>query len=163
MSSAADGYFLLDSLELPADLQRLEVTQLAALAAEVRALLTRDVAIPPERLAAGRAAVELAIAVDHVFDTSTDRIVWDGGDQGLAHALLSGRRKPLYGHPGGAPPFPPRPANGHDAPGAAHCGAAIGLPRCSRGRCTPNCAMAGRECCARRLPCGSWRAAPSGT
>src|SRR6516165_4395166 len=126
MSSAADGYFLLDSLELPADLQRLEVAQLAALAAEVRALLTRDVAIPPERLAAGRAAVELAIAVDHVFDTSTDRIVWDGGDQGLAHALLSGRRKPLYGHPGGAPPFPPRLANGHEAPGAAHCGAAIG-------------------------------------
>ena len=126
MSSAADGYFLLDSLELPADLQRLEVAQLAALAAEVRALLTPDGAIRPERLAAGRAAVELAIAVHHVFDTSTDRIVWDGGDQGLAHALLSGRRKPLYGHPGGAPPFPPRPANGHDAPGAAHCGAAIG-------------------------------------
>ena len=126
MSSAADGYFLLDSLELPADLQRLEVAQLAALAAEVRALLTPDGAIRPERLAAGRAAVELAIAVHHVFDTSTDRIVWDGGDQGLAHALLSGRRKPLYGHPGGAPPFPPRLANGHDAPGAAHCGAAIG-------------------------------------
>jgi len=126
MSSAADGYFLLDSLELPADLQRLEVTQLAALAAEVRALLTRDVAIPPERLAAGLAAVELAIAVHHVFDTSTDRIVWDSGDQGLAHAVLSGRRNRLYGHPGGAPPFPPRLANGHEDPGAAHCGAAIG-------------------------------------
>jgi len=126
MSSAADGYFLLDSLELPADLQRLEVTQLAALAAEVRAVLTRDVAIPPERLAAGLAAVELAIAVHHVFDTSTDRIVWDGGDQGLAHAVLSGRRNRLYGHPGGVPPFPPRLANGHEAPGAAHCGAAIG-------------------------------------
>ena len=126
MSSAADGYFLLDSLELPADLQRLEVTQLASLAAEVRALLTRDVAIPPERLAAGLAAVELAIAVRHVFDTSTDRIVWDCGDQGLAHAVLSGRRNRLYGHPGGAPPFPPRLANGHEDPGAAHCGAAIG-------------------------------------
>ena len=126
MSSAADGYLLLDSLELPADLQRLEVTQLAALAAEVRALLTHDVAIPPDRLAAALAAVELAIAVQHVFDTSADRIVWDSGDQALAHALLSGRRKPLYGHPGGAPPFPPRLANGHDAPGAAHCGAAIG-------------------------------------
>jgi 1-deoxy-D-xylulose-5-phosphate synthase len=126
MSSAADGYLPLDSLELPADLQRLEVTQLAALAAEVRALLTPDVAIPPDRLAAGLAAVELAIAVHHVFDTPADHIVWDSGDQALAHAVLSGRRNRLYGHPGGAPPFPPRLANWHQAPSAAHCGAAIG-------------------------------------
>jgi 1-deoxy-D-xylulose-5-phosphate synthase len=106
MSSAADGYLLLDSLELPADLRRLEVTQLTALAAEVRALLSHNVATPPDRLAAGLAAVELAIAVHHVFDTSADRIVWDSGDQALAHAVLCGRRN--------------RPSSG------AHCGTAIG-------------------------------------
>jgi len=125
MSSAADGYLLLDSLELPADLQRLEVTELTALAAEVRALLTHNVA-PPERLAAGLAAVELAIAVHHVFDTSADRIVWDSGDQALAHALLSGRRQRLYGHPGGALPLSPRLGGGHEAPSGEHCGTAIG-------------------------------------
>jgi 1-deoxy-D-xylulose-5-phosphate synthase len=126
MSSAADGYLLLDSLELPADLRSLEVTQLAMLAAEVRALLSHNAATPPDRLAAALATVELAIAVHHVFDTSADRIVWDGGDQALAHALLSGRRHTRYGHPRGDPLFPPRCANGYDASSGAHCGTAIG-------------------------------------
>jgi len=112
MSSAADGSLLLDSLELPTDLQRLEVTQLAALAAEVRTLLTHDVATPPDRLAEGLAAVELAIAVHHVFDTCADRIVWDSGDQALAHAVLSGRRSRLQ--------------CGYETANAAHCGTAIG-------------------------------------
>jgi 1-deoxy-D-xylulose-5-phosphate synthase len=126
MSSAADGYLLLDSLELPADLRRLEITQLAALAAEVRALLTHNAATPPDRLAAVLAGVELAIAVHHVFDTSADRIVWDSGDQGLAHAVLSDRRNRLYGYPGSDQPVPPRLADGYDASGGAHCGTAIG-------------------------------------
>jgi 1-deoxy-D-xylulose-5-phosphate synthase len=126
MSSAADGYLLLDSLELPADLQRLEITQLAALAAEVRALLSHNVATSPDRLHARLAAVELAIAVHHVFDSSADHIVWDSGDQALAHALLTGRRKRLHGHPGGAPSFPPHLAHSHEVSGEAYCGAAIG-------------------------------------
>ena len=126
MSSAADGYLLLDSLELPADLRSLEVTQLATLAAEVRAALSHNVATPPDRLAAALATVELAIAVHHVFDTSADRIVWDGGDQALAHALLSGRRHRRYEHPRGDPLFPPRCANGYDASSGTHCGTAIG-------------------------------------
>jgi len=126
MSSAADGYLLLDSLESRADLRRLEVTQLAALAAEVRVLLSHNATTPPERLAAAVAAVELAIAVHHVFDTSADRIVWDSDDQCLAPTVLSSRRNSLYGHPGGAQPFPHRPTNGPDVPGAAHCGGAIG-------------------------------------
>src|SRR5215469_4126198 len=126
MSSAADGHLLLDSLESPADLRRLEVTQLAALAAEVRALLSHNVTTPPERLAAAVAAVELAIAVHHVFDTSADRIVWDSDDQCLAHTALSGRRNRLYGHPAGAQAFPLRPTYRPDVPGAGRCGGAIG-------------------------------------
>ena len=126
MSSAADGYLLLDSLELPADLRSLEVTQLATLAAEVRAALSHNVATPPDRLAAALATVELAIAVHHVFDTSADRVVWDGGDQALAHALLSGRHNRRYGHPRGDPPVLTRCANGYGASSGTHCGAAIG-------------------------------------
>src|SRR5215472_4512363 len=126
MSSAAGGYLVLDSLESPADLRRLELTQLAALAAEVRALLSYNVATPPERRAAAVAAVELAIAVHHVFDTASDRIVWESDDQSLAHTVLSGRRSRLYGHPVGAQPRAPRSPDGPDAPAAGHCGGAIG-------------------------------------
>ena len=126
MSSAADGYLLLDSLESPADLRRLELTQLAALAAEVRALLGNNVTTPPQRRAAAVAAVELAIAVHHVFDASSDRIVWDGDDQSLAHTVLGSRRSRLYPHPGGVQPFPLRPMDGSEAPGTGYCGGAIG-------------------------------------
>jgi 1-deoxy-D-xylulose-5-phosphate synthase len=110
--SAADGYLLLDSLELPSDLRRLEITQLQALAGEVRALLSHNVATPPGGLATGQAAVELAIAVHHVFDTSADRIVWDSGDQALAHEVLSAGRNRLYGREAAA--------------SGARCGTAIG-------------------------------------
>ena len=118
MSSAADGYFLANSLELPADLRALEVANLAALATEVRALLSHNVATPPEQLASGLAAVELAIAVHHVFDTSADQIVWDSGPQSWAHRVLTGRRD--------------RPASGalqlfrDDACGEGRPGTAIG-------------------------------------
>jgi 1-deoxy-D-xylulose-5-phosphate synthase len=92
MSSAADDHFLPNSLELPADLRALEVANLAALATEVRALLSHHVATPGEQLAPGLAAIELAIAVHHVFDTSADRIVWDSGPQSWAHRVLTDRR-----------------------------------------------------------------------
>jgi len=123
MSSAADGDLLLNSLELP---REPEVTQLAALAAEVRALLSYNAATPPDRLAGALAAVELAVAVHHVFDPSADRIVWDCGDQALAYTVLSGRCNRLYGYPGGDPPVPPRLADGHLGSSEAHCGTAIG-------------------------------------
>ena len=73
---------LLNSLELPADLQSLTVAQLPLLASELRARLRHDTATSPERPAARLAALELAIALHYVFDTTADRIVWQGEGQG---------------------------------------------------------------------------------
>jgi 1-deoxy-D-xylulose-5-phosphate synthase len=127
MSSAADGYFLANSLELPADLRALEVADLAALATEVRALLSPDVATPAEQLAAGLAAVELAIAVHHVFDTSADQIVWDSGPQSWAHRVLTGRRdRPASGAYPGALQLFQDDACAEGRPGTA-IGAALGM------------------------------------
>jgi 1-deoxy-D-xylulose-5-phosphate synthase len=125
MSSTVGGY-LLDSCELPADLRSLEVTQLTALAADVRARLSYDVATAPQRLAVGLAAVELAIAVHHVFDMSADRIVWDSGAESLAHTALSGRRDRAYGEPREVQPFALSPASAPRDPSGEHCGTAIG-------------------------------------
>src|SRR5580704_273330 len=66
------------------------------------------------------------MAVHHVFDTASDRIVWEGGDQSLAHTALSAWRNRRCGHPGGAQALPPRPANQPAARGEEHCGTAIG-------------------------------------
>jgi 1-deoxy-D-xylulose-5-phosphate synthase len=127
MSSAADGYFLPNSLELPADLRALEVANLAALATEVRALLSHNVATPPEQLAAALAAVELAIAVHHVFDTCVDRIVWDSGPQFWAHRVLTGpRERPVSAaYPRALQSFR-QGACAEDRPGSA-IGAALGM------------------------------------
>jgi 1-deoxy-D-xylulose-5-phosphate synthase len=127
MSSAADGYFLANSLELPADLRALEVANLAALATEVRALLNHNVATPPEQLAPALGAVELAIAVHHVFDTSADRIVWDSGPQSWAHRVLNGRRdRPASGAYPGALQLFRDDACAEGRPGTA-IGAALGM------------------------------------
>jgi 1-deoxy-D-xylulose-5-phosphate synthase len=73
---------LLNSLELPADLQSLAVSQLPLLASELRDRLSRDATTPPGPPAAGLAALELALALHYVFDTTADRIVWQGEGQG---------------------------------------------------------------------------------
>jgi len=126
MNSAADGYLLPNSLGLPADERSLEVANLAALAAELRGLLSQHVATPPEQLAAGLATVELAVAVHHVFDTSADRIVWDSGREAWAHRVLTGRRErqALSARPGALQAFPDD-ARGADRPGSA-IGTALG-------------------------------------
>jgi 1-deoxy-D-xylulose-5-phosphate synthase len=80
--SRDDRDCLLNSLELPADLQSLTVAQLPLVASELRARLRLDTATPPERPVARLPALELAIALHYVFDTTADRIVWQGEGQG---------------------------------------------------------------------------------
>jgi 1-deoxy-D-xylulose-5-phosphate synthase len=128
MRGATDPYSLLKSLDSPADLRRLPLSRLPALAREVRAFLGHTVATPADHLAAGFATVELAIALHYVFDTPADRIVWDSGHQAWPHKLLTGRRERLHtiGQPGGLRPFPQRGESEYDAFGVGHCSTAIG-------------------------------------
>ena len=77
---------------MPADLRRLEPTQLTQLAAELRQFLIGTVSRTGGHLAAGLGVVELAIALHYVFDTPTDRLIWDVGHQAYPHKILTGRR-----------------------------------------------------------------------
>jgi len=106
MRSANSRYPLLHALESPADLRRLTVRQLPALATELRSFLRCNDATPAEHLPEVLAAVELAIALHYVFDTA-DRIVWDSGHQAWPHEVLTGRRDRLRtaGQQGGLQPF----------------------------------------------------------
>jgi 1-deoxy-D-xylulose-5-phosphate synthase len=123
----AQRYPLLNSLESPADLRRLAVAKLPALARELRAFLVDTAATCHGRSAAGLGAVELAIAVHYVFDTPRDRVVWDGGHQAYPHKVLTGRRERLrsIGQPGGLQPFPHRAESEYDAFGVGHSSTAI--------------------------------------
>ena len=77
-----DGRGLLDSLELPPNLKSLTVSQLPSLAAELRGELSHYLTAAADHPMAGPAALELAIALHYVFDTTADRIVWQGEGAG---------------------------------------------------------------------------------
>jgi hypothetical protein len=79
----------------PADLRKLERTQLRDLARELRAFLLYSVAKTGGILSSNLGTVELTVALHYVFDTPKDRIVWDVGHQTYAHKILTGRREAM--------------------------------------------------------------------
>lgn len=83
---------LLDSIRDPADLRKLDDTQLPQLADELRIELIDAVSQTGGHLGAGLGVVELTIALHHIFDTPKDRLIWDVGHQSYPHKILTGRR-----------------------------------------------------------------------
>jgi 1-deoxy-D-xylulose-5-phosphate synthase len=133
MNDAAERYRLLDGVDSPADLRRLPIAKLPALAREMRGFLLKQVAAHGGHFAAGLGTVELAVAAHYVFDTPNDLLVWDGGHQAYPHKMLTGRRGHLHTtrEPGGLQPFPQCAESEYDAFGVGHAGtsvsAALGL------------------------------------
>ena len=85
-------YPLLEKIDSPSDLRKLDRTQLRDLARELRAFLLYSVAKTGGHLSSNLGTVELTVALHYVFDTPKDRIVWDVGHQTYAHKVLTGRR-----------------------------------------------------------------------
>ena len=113
---------LLDGILSPSDLKKLPLSQLPALALEIRDELIDIVTRNGGHLGASLGAIELAIALHWVFDSPRDRIVWDVGHQAYAHKLLTGRRDrfPTIRQEGGLSGFLSRDESEHDAFGAGH-------------------------------------------
>jgi 1-deoxy-D-xylulose-5-phosphate synthase len=120
-------YELLESINDPHDLRKLDRKQLPKLAAELRQFLLATVAQTGGHLASNLGAVELAIALHFVFDTPYDRLIWDVGHHTYAHKILTGRRGQMdtlraYG---GLAGFPRREESPYDAFGTAHSSTSI--------------------------------------
>ncbi|MGA9103326.1 1-deoxy-D-xylulose-5-phosphate synthase N-terminal domain-containing protein, partial [Aeromicrobium sp.] len=82
---------VLDTLDGPADLRRLSDDELTRLAEEIRELLICSVAANGGHLGPNLGVVELGMAIHRVFDSPSDRIVWDTGHQSYVHKMLTGR------------------------------------------------------------------------
>ncbi len=118
---------LLEKIDSPADLRRLERKLLPQLATELRAFLIDSVAQTGGHLSSNLGTVELTIALHAVFDTPEDRLVWDVGHQCYAHKILTGRRKGmnrLRMH-GGVSGFPKRSESPFDTFGVGHSSTSI--------------------------------------
>lgn len=85
-------YPLLEKIDSPTDLRRLDIAQLPEVCAEIRSFLIDSLSHNPGHFASSMGAVELTVALHYVFNTPYDRIVWDVGHQAYGHKLLTGRR-----------------------------------------------------------------------
>ena len=118
---------LLDSIASPADLRRLNETDLAQVADELRTETIDAVSVTGGHLGAGLGVVELTVALHYVFDTPNDRLVWDVGHQAYPHKILTGRRDRIrtLRRGGGLSGFTKRSESEYDPFGAAHSSTSI--------------------------------------
>src|SRR6201994_935153 len=118
---------LLDKVGTPADLRRLEPSQLRQLADELRQEMISAVSVTGGHLGAGLGVVELTVAVHYVFDTPNDRLVWDVGHQAYPHKIVTGRRDRIrtLRQGGGLSGFTKRAESEYDPFGAAHSSTSI--------------------------------------
>jgi 1-deoxy-D-xylulose-5-phosphate synthase len=124
---ASSGTRLLDAINSPADLKRLEEGRLPQLAQEIRDELITVLSQTGGHLGPNLGVVELTIALHRVFNTPKDKLVFDVSHQGYVHKLLTGRRdrfntiRQYQGLNG----FLLRSESEHDCYGAGHAGTAL--------------------------------------
>ena len=118
---------LLDRIQLPRDMKKLSTEQLKQLADELRYETIDAVANTGGHLGAGLGVVELTVALHYVFDTPTDRLIWDVGHQSYPHKILTGRRDRIrtLRQGGGLSGFTKRTESEYDPFGAAHSSTSI--------------------------------------
>ena len=118
---------LLDAINSPADLKRLEEACLPQLAQEIRDELITILSQTGGHLGPNLGVVELTIALHRVFNTPKDKLVFDVSHQGYVHKLLTGRRDRFntIRQYRGLNGFLLRSESEHDCYGAGHAGTAL--------------------------------------
>jgi len=118
---------LLDQISTSADVARLRRDQLSQLAMELRAEIIEVCSETGGHLASSLGAVELTVALHHVYDTLHDRIVWDVGHQTYGHKILTGRRGMMrrIRQAGGLAGFTTSSESPHDALTVGHASTSL--------------------------------------
>ena len=118
---------LLDLVNTPSDLRKLDEARLRQLADELRRETIDAVAVTGGHLGAGLGVIELTVALHYVFDTPNDRLIWDVGHQAYPHKILTGRRDRIrtLRQGGGLSGFTKRAESEYDPFGAAHSSTSI--------------------------------------
>ncbi|HEX9920842.1 MAG TPA: 1-deoxy-D-xylulose-5-phosphate synthase, partial [Candidatus Methylomirabilis sp.] len=118
---------ILDHIDSPADVRRLERTDLIRLAGEIREEIVSVCSEVGGHVAPSLGVVELTLALHYCFDTPRDRFIWDVGHQAYAHKLITGRRKQFktLRQEGGLSGFPKREESIYDPFGSGHSGTSI--------------------------------------
>ena len=120
---------MLEQIRSPGDLQAMSISQLKALCGELREFLLESVSKTGGHLASNLGAVELTVAIHHVFDTARDRLVFDVGHQCYIHKILTGRMDRFHTlrQMGGLSGFPKPEESVHDAFIAGHASNSVSV------------------------------------
>ena len=118
---------LLDKIDSPEDLRKLDPARLQELCAEIRQYMVECCAVNPGHLGSSLGAVELIVALHYIYDTPKDKLVFDVGHQAYAHKILTGRRELFRKNRmrDGISGFPKRGESPYDAFGAGHSSTSI--------------------------------------
>lgn len=92
MEAAKSEFNILNSINYPADLRKLDVGQLPALCRELRDDILKELSVNPGHMASSMGTIELTVALHYVYNTPEDRLVWDVGHQAYGHKILTGRK-----------------------------------------------------------------------
>ena len=120
-------YSLLNTINSPNELRRLDREQLSQLAHEMREFLVESVSKTGGHLSSNLGTVELTIALHYIYNTPDDNLVWDVGHQTYAHKILTGRREGMsrLRMADGIAGFPKRDESPYDAFGVGHSSTSI--------------------------------------
>ena len=118
---------ILDTINSPEDLRRLDQPQLAQLAQEVRAFLVEQTSRSGGHLSPNLGVVELTFALHRVFDSPKDAIVWDTGHQAYVHKIVTGRARDFarLRQAGGLSGYPSRSESEHDMVENSHASTSL--------------------------------------
>jgi 1-deoxy-D-xylulose-5-phosphate synthase len=107
---------ILESISSPADLRALSLEELGTLAEEIRFFILDKVSKTGGHLSPNLGVVELTLALHRVFESPTDRFIWDVGHQAYVHKLVTGRMSQFeqLRHTGGLSGYPSREESEHD-------------------------------------------------
>jgi len=118
---------LIENINNPTDLRKLETTQLPQLAGELRDFIIDVVSVKEGHLGASLGVVELTIALHYVFNTPYDLLVWDVGHQAYGHKILTERKHKFHTNRqlGGISGFPKRSESVYDSFGVGHSSTSV--------------------------------------
>ncbi len=118
---------LLKTIKSPADLKKLNRSDLPLLAEEIREVLISRLSVTGGHLGPNLGVVELSIAMHYVFDSPADKFTFDVSHQGYVHKMLTGRAEEIHTIRTyeGLNGFLLRTESEHDSYGAGHAGTAL--------------------------------------
>ena len=121
------NYEFLDQINFPSDLKKVPETKLQKVADELREEMIDAVSVTGGHLGASLGVVELSVALHYIFNTPSDKLIWDVGHQAYPHKIITGRKKNIdtLRKKDGVYGFVRRSESEYDPFGTAHSSTAV--------------------------------------